>query len=137
MEKEKQEPKITSDEGWKQQAKREKEQLEKQQQSTPKQTPAAQPPSAKSDSQQPRQLPPADFNSHVSSLVIQILYCLGKIQDPDGNNPPLDLDLAKHHIDVLQMLEDKTKGNLTEEEQKLLASSLHEVRMHYVGAAKI
>ena len=137
MEKEKQEPKIISDEDWKQQAKREKEQLDEQQQSTPQDTPAADSPSPKSDSQQARQLPPADFNSHVSSLVIQVLYCLGKIQDPGGNNPPIDLDLAKHHIDVLQMLEEKTKDNLTEKEQKLLTSSLHEVRMHYVGAAKI
>lgn len=137
MEKEKQEPKIISDESWKQQAKREKEQLEEQQQSTPQETPAADPPSAKSDPQQTRQLPPADFSSHISSLVIQVLYCLGKIQDPGGNNPPIDLDLAKHHIDVLQMLEEKTKDNLTEEEQKLLTTSLHEVRMHYVGAAKI
>ena len=137
MEKEKQEPKIISDEGWKQQAKREKEKLDDQQKSTPQDTPAADSPSPKSDPQQPRQLPPADFNSHVSSLVIQALYCLGKIQDPGGKNPPLDLDLAKHHIDILQMLEEKTKDNLTEEEQKLLASSLHEVRMHYVGAAKI
>ena len=137
MEKEKQEPKIISDEGWKQQAKREKEKLDEQQESTPKETPVADSPSAKSDPQQPRQLPPADFNSHVRSLVNQALYCVGKIQDPDGKNPPIDLDLAKHHIDVLQMLEEKTKDNLAEEEQKLLASSLHEVRMHYVGAAKI
>ena len=137
MEKEKQEPKITSDEDWKQQAKREKEQLDEQQKSAPRQTPAAETPSAKSDPQQTRQLPPADFNSHVSSLVIQVLYCLGKIQDPGGKNPPIDLDLAKHHIDVLQMLEEKTNGNLNEEEKKLLASSLHEVRLHYVSAAKI
>ncbi|MCH9021591.1 MAG: DUF1844 domain-containing protein [Planctomycetes bacterium] len=137
MEKEKQEPKITSDEDWKQQAKREKDQLDEQQQAARQQAPTADPPSAKSDPQKTRQLPPADFNAHISSLVIQALYCLGKIQDPGGKNPPLDLDLAKHHIDVLQMLEEKTKDNLTEEEQKLLASSLHEVRMHYVGAAKI
>ena len=109
-------PKIASDEDWKQQAQREKEKLSQQ--------PAA------------GALPPANFLTHLESIVIQIFYCLGQFSGPDGAEAQVNLDLAKHHIDSLTMLEEKTKGNLTDEESKALALRLHEVRMQYVGAAQ-
>ena len=109
-------PKIASDEDWKRQAQQEKEKLG--------QEAAA------------GLLPPANFVTHLESIVIQILYCLGQFSSPDGAKGEVNLDLAKHHIDTLTMLEEKTKGNRTDEESKALALRLHEVRMQYVGAAQ-
>jgi hypothetical protein len=55
---------------------------------------------------------------------------------PDGADLPLDLETARHLIDVLGMLEQKTKGNLDEAEQKLLASLTYDLRVAYVDAEK-
>ncbi len=116
--------KILTDEDWKTQARREKEKLQqKEKPQTPRRTAAA--------------MPPANFMTLVNSIMIQVLYCLGQIEDPNGSTPPVNLDLAKHHIDMLQVIEDKTKGNLTVEETKALAMALHEVRLQYVQAAQI
>ena len=114
-------PKIVTDEDWKQQARNEKEKM--------KAVPDA-------EATGPGGLPPADFTTHVESIMIQILYCLGAIKDPGGQEVPVNLDLAKHHIDILQMLDEKTKDNLTEEEAKLLSVRLHEARMQFVACAQ-
>ena len=122
-------PKITSDEGWKQQAQREKEKLgakEQPQAGPAKTTPAPAGP-----------LPPATFITMVNSLVLQVMYCLGRLSDPQEDQPAVNLDLAKHHIDMLQVLEDKTKGNLTPDESRALALALHEMRMQYVQTAQV
>lgn len=124
-----QEPKIVSDEDWKQQARREKEKLADE--SKDKESPA-QPDDAQAP---PGPLPPANFMTLVNSLTIQIFYCLGRLQDPK-DKPKINLDLAKHHIDMLQVLEEKTKGNLTDEESRILSVALHEVRGQFVQAAQ-
>ena len=62
------------------------------------------------------------------------MVSLGKMPDPDGQPHPLDLETARHLIDVLGMLEQKTKGNLDETEQKLLASLIYDLRVAYVDA---
>ena len=79
-------------------------------------------------------MPPASFAGIVSFLVTQALFYLGDIA-PRGGEPIVNLDMAKQHIDMLAILEEKTKGNLTEEEKKLLDSALYEVRMRYVSVA--
>ena len=107
---------IIADDDWKQQAQREKEELE-------------------SKEEHEHELPPASFLTLVNSLVVQILFFMGKLNDPRGGAPQVNLDMAKHHIDILQMLEEKTKGNLTPEEAEALALALHEVRMQYVQMA--
>ena len=58
------------------------------------------------------------------------------MEDPKTKRRYVDLDLAKHHIDILGLLEEKTKGNLTDEEKKLLDQALYEVRMQYVQIAQ-
>jgi len=58
-----------------------------------------------------------------------------KLGAPDGSAPEINLDLAKHHIDLMEVLEEKTKGNLTNDESKKLSLALHEARMQYVQAA--
>ena len=82
----------------------------------------------------PPALGPVDFSTHALSLASTALIALGKMPDPDGESRPLDLETARHLIDVLAMLEAKTKGNLDEAEQKLLASLVYDLRVAYVDA---
>jgi hypothetical protein len=82
----------------------------------------------------PVALGPVDFSTHILSLASSALIALGKMPAPDGGKMPLDLETAKHLIDVLAMLETKTKGNLDEAEQKLLASLIYDLRVAYVDA---
>ena len=84
----------------------------------------------------PVALGPIDFSTHVLSLASSALIALGKMPAPDGDSLPLDLETAKHLIDVLAMLETKTKGNLDEAEHKLLASLIYDLRVAYVDAQK-
>lgn len=79
-------------------------------------------------------LGPVDFSTHVLSLASTALIALGKMPAPDGQPHPLDLETAKHLIDVLAMLEAKTKGNLDEAETKLLASLVYDLRVAFVDA---
>jgi Domain of unknown function (DUF1844) len=72
---------------------------------------------------------PVDFSTHVLSLASTALIALGKMPAPDGEPIPLDLETARHLIDVLAMLEVKTKGNLEESEAKLLASLVYDLRV--------
>src|SRR5690606_16617575 len=83
---------------------------------------------------QPRELPPASFATLVQSIVTQVLFYLGDLS-PRGGEPTVNLDMAKHNVDILGMLEEKTRGNLTDEEKKLLDAALYEVRMRYVSVA--
>ena len=77
---------------------------------------------------------PVDFSTHVLSLASTALIALGKMPAPDGEPHPLDLETARHLIDVLAMLEGKTKGNLEEGETKLLQSLVYDLRVAYVDA---
>jgi hypothetical protein len=75
-----------------------------------------------------------DFSTHVLSLASSALIALGKMPAPDGGQLPLDLETARYLIDILVMLETKTKGNLDETEGKLLASLIYDLRVAYVDA---
>jgi hypothetical protein len=80
----------------------------------------------------PVALGPVDFSTHVMSLASTALIALNKLPAPDDQPHPLDLETAKHLIDVLAMLETKTKGNLEEAEAKLLASLIYDLRVAFV-----
>jgi hypothetical protein len=82
----------------------------------------------------PVALGPIDFSTHILSLASSAMVALGKMPAPDGQPHPLDLEAARHLIDVLGMLEQKTKGNLDEAEGKLLASLIYDLRVAYVDA---
>jgi len=82
----------------------------------------------------PVALGPVDFSTHILSLASSALISLGKMPAPDGQPHPLDLETARHLIDVLGMLEQKTKNNLDEAEGKLLASLIYDLRVAYVDA---
>ncbi len=77
---------------------------------------------------------PVDFSTHVLSLASSALIALGKMPAPDGKPHPLEPETARHLIDVLAMLELKTKNNLDEAEGKLLASLIYDLRVAFVDA---
>ena len=104
------------------------------------QPPAAQPSQSPPQQQQPqlrqmRQMPPVDFHTFVISLGSSALLHLGELE-PESGEPQKDLAMAKHTIDILELLQIKTKGNLTPPEDKLLGSLLYDLRLRYIGAAK-
>lgn len=77
-------------------------------------------------------LPPADFVSLVQMFSMQAVMAMGLMPEPHSGEIHTSLDLARHYIDLLAMLEDKTKGRLNSEEEQLLTASLHELRMGFV-----
>jgi hypothetical protein len=81
-------------------------------------------------------LPAVDFHTFVLSLGSSALLHLGELEHPEGGATEMDLPLAKHTIDILSMLEEKTKGNLTSAEEKLIQSLLYDLRLRYVNASK-
>ena len=77
--------------------------------------------------------PPVDFTGFVLSLATSALYHLGLVADPETGAPgERNLPVARQTIDTLVMLEQKTSGNLDDDEQALLANLLTELRMRYV-----
>jgi hypothetical protein len=113
------------DEEWKQRARAEKEAVPKappeSQASGRRGEPAAQPP------------PPPTFNMLITGIATDALVSLGVIDNPLTGKKERNLTLARHFIDLLQMLEEKTKGNLDEGEQRYIESALHDLRMQFVS----
>ncbi len=77
-------------------------------------------------------LPKIDFSTFVLSINSSALVQLGLIEDPANGQKTKNLPLAKQTIDLLAMLEEKTKGNLTNDEENILKNILYELRMLYV-----
>lgn len=77
-------------------------------------------------------LPPIDFATFIFSLNSSALIHLGELPDPVTGQAEADLELAKQTVDLLGMLKDKTRGNLTPDEEKLLDAILFDLRMRYV-----
>jgi len=73
------------------------------------------------------------FLDLVQSLQMGAMVGLGMIQDRDGKRPPVDLPAAKDAIDLLGILQEKTKGNLTKEEEEVLREGLYHLRMGYMA----
>lgn len=82
-----------------------------------------------------RTIPPADFHTLVNSITSQALFSMGAMPDPQTGQRFTDLAIARHHIDTLGVLEEKTMGNLTDEESQLLSGTLYELRASYVQVA--
>jgi hypothetical protein len=78
-------------------------------------------------------MPEVTFTAFVMSLNTSALFHLGEISDPATGDKQQDMVLVKHTIDTLQLLEDKTKGNLTDEEQEILKNVLYDLKMRYVA----
>jgi hypothetical protein len=83
-----------------------------------------------------RELPAVDFATFVAMLANNIMMFLGQIPDPVSQQRRRDLPQAKHTIDILLMLRDKTRGNLTAEETQLMQELLPQLQMAYVSASR-
>lgn len=81
-------------------------------------------------------MPEIDFATFILSLSHSALVNLGEAPDPDTQQIAVSLPIAKQNIDLLGLLEDKTKGNLTGDEERLLAQVLFDLRMRYVEKSK-
>ena len=92
------------------------------------------PPRSKEPERAP--LPEVNFQSLIFSLSSSALFHLGEIADPQTGQKQKDLPLAKHAIDTIALLKQKTRGNLEDEEQKFLDSILADLRWRYVKAAE-
>lgn len=84
---------------------------------------------------QSTRLPEASFLSLANMLAVEAAMHLGLIQSPE-EAPPVDLEAARHLIDMLGMLQTKTRGNLTREEEDLLEKILADLRMQFVAISK-
>jgi len=97
--------------------------------------PLSQADTAEPEDEQHIPLPPASFEFLVLSLRTQAELHLGLIHfGPESERPKPNLELARHNIDLLGVLQGKTKGNLALEEQRLLENSLTELRFRFVQA---
>ncbi|PID77443.1 MAG: hypothetical protein CSB24_01565 [Deltaproteobacteria bacterium] len=81
-------------------------------------------------------MPEVTFETFVMSLNTSVLYHLGEIADPVTGKRERNLDLARHGIDTLTMIEKKTEGNLSEDEAKMLKDLLCDAKLKFVNAAK-
>ncbi len=136
-------PEIIIDDDWKSRAQAEKEQLQKEAEAKRKQQPSGIGTPDRADARHQRNphaeadvpLPPASFSFLVTSLATQALAAMGQIPGADGK-PVVQLEHAKHFIDTLGVLDEKTKGNLTPDEAAMLTNVLHELRLLFVAVGK-
>lgn len=100
-------------------------------------TGAADEPVAAPPAEGPKPAPPVDFATLVQSFFVTALYHLGLAADPETGRPgERNLPAARQNIDILEVLQAKTAGNLDAEERQLLESVLYELRMRFVEASK-
>ena len=115
------EPKIVVDDDWKAQVEKEKEQLEKE--ATSK----------SDDNAEQMEMPEASFSMLITTLAMQAGSALGQFPDPVSGKPQINKPVAKHFIDTLALLEEKTSGNLDKQESELLTSTVHQLRMAFIA----
>jgi hypothetical protein len=119
---------VHSDEDWKERVKAE-DRLRDEQASKPE-------PAPQEDPTVYDRLPRPEIGTLVQMLATQAMAALGLLPGPDEEKPVLHLPLARHFIDLLGVIEEKTRGNLTAQEEKLLGMSLHELRMTFVEISR-
>ena len=81
-------------------------------------------------------MPEVTFAAFVMSLNTSALYHLGEIADPATGKKVIELDLARHAIDTLVIMQEKTKGNLTSDEEEMLKNILYDIKLRFVNASK-
>lgn len=141
------EPKIHIDSDWKAQAQAEREKLresEQKKQAEQAAQGAAQPAGDAGDAgssqgaegEGGREMPPANFDTLMQTLATNALLAMGAVPDPETGQRYAHMGLAKHHIDMLGVVQEKTKGNLSEEEEQTLSTTLYELRNAFVQLAE-
>lgn len=141
-------PSLHIDDDWKRQAQEEKRKLAEEEAKKKAQAesapgvasvggagPAATAGSRRAGAKGRGETPVASFGSLVQTLMTQALFYLGELGTRAGQTM-VDLDMAKLQIDLLGILEEKTKGNLSADESNLLDSALYETRMRFVSVAR-
>ena len=118
------EKKIIIDEDWKSQVAAEREELQRE---------------AKEESPPPplpKDLPAATFEMLLTTFATEAMMALGQLPNPVSNEVSTSPEHARYAIDMLQMLEEKTKGNLSADETEMLSNLLHQLRMLFVSVQK-
>ncbi|MHC4142258.1 MAG: DUF1844 domain-containing protein [Planctomycetota bacterium] len=121
------EPKIQIDSDWKAEAQAEKERLAEKEQAQAEREP----------DQRPGELPQPDFRALVGTLASQAIMGLGAVGDPKTGRVVIDLVTSRFSIDLLGVLEEKTKGNISEDEAKELTQTLAELRARFVQISNL
>lgn len=111
---------MKADQDWKDQARAEKERLSKE---------------LDAEGQGKRELPEASFMALLSQMGLQTAIYLGDMPNPVTGKPDVDLAAAKYHIDMLGVLQEKTQGNLSAEEEAEFKQMLTGLRMRFVSAS--
>mgnify|MGYP000367029223 CR=1 FL=1 len=128
------EPKIIIDTDWKSQAQAEKERLAQKSAAAVAAKPVSAPvPGAASADGVPQEV---RFEDLIGLLATQALSYLGYFEDPQTGQAVVSLEYAKLHIDMLSILAEKTKGNLTAAEEQAVSRTLDQLRMNFVGVSK-
>ncbi len=81
-------------------------------------------------------LPAVDFNALILSLSSSVMMHLGVLPNPVSHETEADLPLAKQTIDIIAMLQQKTRGNLTQDEEQFIEAVLYDLRMKYVEVSR-
>src|SRR3972149_1370113 len=81
-----------------------------------------------------KELPPLDFSTFILSLSTSVLMNLGLVENPVTGKTEKEPAVARQPIEPITLLKEKTKGNLSDEEAKLMDNVLHELRLWYVKA---
>ena len=122
------------DESWKEQAEREKSSATGAS-GTPPPASASVQPDATAARPGAEELPQARFDLFVSGLAMEALIALGEMPHPTTRKQATDLRQAKYLIDLLGVLQEKTKGNISVDEERLLKDALYQLRMRYLSKA--
>jgi hypothetical protein len=120
------EKKIIIDEDWKSQVQAEKA-------AATHTAPAKSEPAAEPAAVNDPPMPPASMEMLVTTLATEALMALGQIPHPLTNETRLQKNQAQYLIDTLDLLREKTKGNLSDREQQLIEAVLHQVRMVFIA----
>jgi hypothetical protein len=88
------------------------------------------------NSARPREIPQASFDTLLNMLAGEAAMLMGMVESPGGGQLPVDLEAARHMIDMLGMLQQKTRGNLSADESNQLENVLAYLRMQYVALSR-
>lgn len=121
-----QDKKLIIDDDWKEEARKEKEVLIEQERQDGEKKAETQ------SSGRSAPLPAADLSGLINMLATQSFFALGVVKTKEDEEPRKDLEMAKFNIDMLGIVEEKTQGNLTDQEASMLSDTLQQLRMVYV-----
>lgn len=125
-------PKIIVDEDWKTQVQAEKARAKSGSADHDPPASDATQPAPVVDQDADDHLPPPTFELLITSLATQTMMALGQMPDPFTRQLGIKLDVAHHHLEMLSMLSEKTRGNLTQAENDLMEAALHQLRLLFV-----